>query len=70
MRQACNQRDIEKMSIDPRLAQMMEKAEYYLGNEVKHAVITAPAYWNFSDQQRQATSDADVAASLKVLADP
>ena len=33
------------------LTQMKETAESYLGKEVKHAVISVPAYFN--DQQRQ-----------------
>ena len=35
------------------LTKMKETAENYLGKEVKHAVITVPAYFN--DAQRQAT---------------
>ena len=38
------------------LTKMKETAEAYLGKEVKHAVITVPAYFN--DAQRQATKDA------------
>merc|ERR1712167_462170 len=38
------------------LTKMKETAENYLGKEVKHAVITVPAYFN--DAQRQATKDA------------
>ena len=41
-------------------------AELYLGEEVKQAVITVPAY--FDDNQRQATYDAGVIADLEVLA--
>merc|ERR1712224_476668 len=37
------------------LTKMKEVAEAYLGKEVKHAVITVPAYFN--DAQRQATKD-------------
>ena len=33
------------------LTRMKETAESYLGKEVKHAVISVPAYFN--DQQRQ-----------------
>lgn len=40
-------------------------AESYLGNEVKDAVITVPAYFN--DSQRQATKDAGLIAGLNVL---
>jgi heat shock 70kDa protein 1/2/6/8 len=39
--------------------------EAYLGKEVKHAVITVPAYFN--DSQRQATKDAGLIAGLNVL---
>jgi len=38
------------------LQKMKETAEKYLGQEVKQAVITVPAYFN--DSQRQATKDA------------
>jgi heat shock protein 5 len=44
---------------------MKEIAENYLGREVKHAVITVPAYFN--DQQRQATKDAGLISGLDVL---
>merc|ERR1719437_101908 len=47
------------------LTKMKETAENYLGKEVKHAVITLPAYFN--DQQRQSTKDAGVIAGLNVL---
>merc|ERR1712038_1988194 len=47
------------------LTKMKETAENYLGKEVKHAVITVPAYFN--DQQRQSTKDAGVIAGLNVL---
>jgi len=47
------------------LAKMKETAESYLGEPVKHAVITVPAYFN--DQQRQATKDAGAIAGLNVL---
>jgi len=39
-------------------------AEAYLGQPVKHAVITVPAYFN--DAQRQATKDAGTISGLKV----
>ena len=35
------------------LTKMKETAEAYLGKDVKHAVVTVPAYFN--DAQRQAT---------------
>ncbi|XP_072165857.1 heat shock 70 kDa protein IV-like [Diadema setosum] len=47
------------------LTKMKETAEAYLGQEVKDAVITVPAYFN--DSQRQATKDAGEIAGLKVL---
>merc|ERR1719236_180158 len=47
------------------LTKMKETAENYLGQEVKHAVITVPAYFN--DAQRQATKDAGHIAGLNVL---
>jgi len=47
------------------LIKMKETAEKYLGREVKHAVITVPAYFN--DAQRQATKDAGKIAGLEVL---
>eukprot|EP00980_Cylindrotheca_fusiformis_P030955 scaffold25678_cov137-Cylindrotheca_fusiformis.AAC.3 len=46
------------------LRKMKETAETYLGQEVKHAVVTVPAY--FTDAQRQATKDAGTIAGLKV----
>merc|ERR1719183_1951076 len=46
------------------LVKMKETAENYLGKEVKHAVITVPAYFN--DAQRQATKDAGAIAGLNV----
>jgi len=47
------------------LTKMKESAEAYLGQEVKKAVITVPAYFN--DSQRQATKDAGTIAGLEVL---
>merc|ERR1712084_146867 len=47
------------------LVKMKETAENYLGKEVKHAVITVPAYFN--DAQRQSTKDAGSIAGLNVL---
>lgn len=43
---------------------MKETAEAYLGEPVKQAVVTVPAYFN--DSQRQATSDAGKIANLDV----
>lgn len=47
---------LQKLKID---------AENYLGEEVKQAVITVPAYFN--DAQRQATKDAGRIAGLEVM---
>merc|ERR1712019_318388 len=44
---------------------MKEIAEAYLGKEVKHGVVTVPAYFN--DSQRQATKDAGAISGLNVL---
>ncbi len=46
------------------LQKLKQDAESYLGEEVKKAVITVPAY--FSDSQRQATKDAGRIAGLEV----
>ena len=46
------------------LTKMKETAEAYLGQTVKNAVITVPAYFN--DSQRQATKDAGMIAGLNV----
>jgi heat shock protein 5 len=47
------------------LTKMKEIAESYLGQDVKFAVVTVPAYFN--DSQRQATKDAGAIAGLEVL---
>ncbi|MGD9137774.1 MAG: molecular chaperone DnaK [Desulfobacterales bacterium] len=47
------------------LTNIKKTAEEYLGEKVKDAVITVPAY--FSDSQRQATKDAGKIAGLNVL---
>uniref|UniRef100_A0A0C9S652 TSA: Wollemia nobilis Ref_Wollemi_Transcript_11832_2219 transcribed RNA sequence n=1 Tax=Wollemia nobilis TaxID=56998 RepID=A0A0C9S652_9CONI len=47
------------------LIKMKEIAEAYLGQTVKDAVITVPAYFN--DSQRQATKDAGVISGLNVM---
>ena len=47
------------------LTKMKETAESYIGEEVKDAVITVPAYFN--DSQRQATKDAGSISGLNVL---
>ncbi|MEI6413658.1 MAG: molecular chaperone DnaK, partial [Pseudomonadota bacterium] len=51
--------------ISAKILQKMKKtAEDYLGEEIKEAVITVPAYFN--DSQRQATKDAGRIAGLDV----
>jgi len=47
------------------LSEMKKDAEDYLGEEIKKAVITVPAYFN--DNQRQATKDAGQIAGLDVV---
>jgi heat shock protein 5 len=47
------------------LVKMKETAENYLGEEVKHAVVTVPAYFN--DAQRQSTKDAGSISGMNVL---
>ncbi|MGH2447814.1 MAG: molecular chaperone DnaK [Chloroflexota bacterium] len=47
------------------LGKLKTDAEKYLGEQVKQAVITVPAYFN--DSQRQATKDAGTIAGLEVL---
>ena len=47
------------------LEKMRSIAEAYLGEEVREAIITVPAYFN--DSQRQATKDAGRIANLDVL---
>jgi L1 cell adhesion molecule like protein len=47
------------------LSQMKEIAEEYLGESVKDAVITVPAYFN--DSARQATKDAAIIAGLNPI---
>ncbi|CAI9298755.1 unnamed protein product [Lactuca saligna] len=47
------------------LGKMKEVAEAYIGDTVKNAVVTVPAYFN--DSQRQATKDAAAIAGLNVL---
>ncbi len=48
------------------LKKLKTDAELYLGEEIKQAVITVPAYFN--DNQRQATYDAGQIAGMDVLA--
>merc|ERR1712176_424534 len=47
------------------LRKLISDATDYLGQEVKQAVITVPAYFN--DSQRQATMDAGKIAGIEVL---
>jgi molecular chaperone DnaK len=47
------------------LQKLKADAEAYLGEPIKEAVITVPAY--FTDAQRQATKDAGIIAGLEVL---
>ncbi|KAJ8915041.1 hypothetical protein NQ315_016016, partial [Exocentrus adspersus] len=47
------------------LTKMKETAAAYLGQDVRDAVITVPAYFN--DSQRQATKDAGMIAGINVL---
>jgi heat shock protein 1/8 len=47
------------------LTKMKETAEAFVGEPIKNAVVTVPAY--FSDNQRQATKDAGCIAGLNVL---
>lgn len=47
------------------LIKMKEIAETFLGQTVKNAVVTVPAYFN--DAQRQATKDAGTIAGLNVV---
>ena len=47
------------------LGKMRQIAEDYLGQNVTHAVVTVPAYFN--DAQRAATKDAGIIAGLNVI---
>lgn len=47
------------------LGKMKRTAESYVGQEVRNAVVTVPAYFN--DAQRQATKDAGTIAGLNVM---
>jgi molecular chaperone DnaK len=57
--------DFTPQEISARILQKMKQtAEDYLGEPIKRAVITVPAYFN--DEQRQATKDAGTIAGLEV----
>ncbi len=60
-----NSKKLSPSEVSARILQKLKKdAEAYLGEEVKEAVITVPAYFN--DSQRQATKDAGKIAGLEV----
>ena len=60
-----NEKKMSPPEISARVLMKMKKtAEDYLGEEVKEAVVTVPAYFN--DSQRQATKDAGKIAGLDV----
>ncbi|MGX7582549.1 molecular chaperone DnaK [Candidatus Vidania fulgoroideorum] len=60
-----NGKDISPPQVSSEILKKLKKsAEEYLGEEIKDAVITVPAYFN--DTQRQATKDAGEIAGLKV----
>ena len=59
-------KDYKPQELSAILLQKIKKdAETFLGEEVKQAVITVPAY--FDDNQRQATKDAGAIAGLEVV---
>ncbi|MDY4788708.1 MAG: molecular chaperone DnaK [Bacilli bacterium] len=62
----CVNKDFTPQEISAKILQYMKKyAEEHLGQSVKKAVITVPAYFN--DAQRQATKDAGTIAGLDVV---
>ena len=61
-----NQKDYTPQELSAMILQKLKiDAQNYLGEEVKQAVITVPAYFN--DAQRQATKDAGRISGLEVL---
>ena len=63
--QVLGDKDLAPQQVSAEILRKMKKtAEDYLGEEVKEAVITVPAYFN--DSQRQATKDAGKIAGLNV----
>ncbi len=66
VRVKANNKEYTPPEISAMVLQNLKKtAEDFLGEEVKQAVITVPAYFN--DAQRQATKDAGKIAGLEVL---